>query len=210
VKDLQGFQQVQIDTLKDSAQFSASNIKTLERKLKGLQRRGNQRSKTPRMEDVEETGLQEDLSADTIESQSESANVMPKGFEGDGHSLEVNDEALDPAAPNTRGANFEHERAEIERKWSIALEYIKEGRERMQQMNDWLQTTNKAAGWWRAVLTPIESLKSVRQAVGRINKTVYERRMAPGNGVFRGVGRNRYGVFEVMMEDLKTAVGVLT
>jgi len=34
--------------------------------------------------------------------------------------------------------------------------------------------------------------------------------MTPGNSVFRGIGGNIYGVFEVMMRDLKTAVGVLT
>jgi hypothetical protein len=34
--------------------------------------------------------------------------------------------------------------------------------------------------------------------------------MTPGNSVFRGIGGNIYGVFEVMMKDLKTAVGVLT
>ena len=98
-KDLQDSQQAHIDTLKDSAQFSASNIKTLESKLKGLERRGNRRSEAPRMEDVEETGLQGDLLVDTIESQSESGNVMPNDIEEDGHSLVGNDEALDPASP---------------------------------------------------------------------------------------------------------------
>jgi hypothetical protein len=208
-KDLQDFQQAQIDTLKDSTQFSASNIKTLEMKLKGLERRGNRRSKTPRMEDVEETGLQEDLSADTIESQIESANVMPKDFEGDGHSLKGNDEALDPAAPNTRGANFQRELAGLQRKWNIALGCTKSGRERMQQLREWLQTTNKGIRWWRTVLTLIESSESVRQAVQRINKTVYERRA--GNGWLSGARgtRNRFSLFEVMTKDLKTTAGVL-
>jgi hypothetical protein len=78
-KDVQDSQQAQLDSLRDAAKLSASNVKTLESKLKGLERRGNRRAETPRMEDVEETGLHQDLLVDTIESQSESGENAAAG-----------------------------------------------------------------------------------------------------------------------------------
>jgi chromosome segregation ATPase len=69
-KDLQDSQQVQIDSLKDAAKLSASNIKTLNSQLKDLQSRGSQTPETSRKKHGGRTSMREDLPFNEIEVQS--------------------------------------------------------------------------------------------------------------------------------------------
>ena len=110
---------------------------------------------------------------------------------------------LDPAA-NARRVGRD-ERAGVEPKWNIAFGNIKEGQERLQLLDDWLQTNNKGARWWRAILTLIESSKSVRQAVERMCGSGELAQGVVGLVLF---GR-RERLFGVMLKDLETAVGAL-
>jgi hypothetical protein len=118
-KDLQPSQQVQIDSLKDAAKLSTSNIKMLNSQLKDLQSRGSQTSETSRKQHGERTSMREDLPFNEIEVQSEPANPVPEHINDDRQSLGGNDEALDPAASTKRVGNFERERAGIERESGV-------------------------------------------------------------------------------------------
>jgi hypothetical protein len=202
-KDLQDCQQAQIDSLKDAAKSSTLTIKTLENKLKGLHSSGNQLSAASRKQHIENISIQRDLPADTIEARSESAKHMPECIDEEGYSSDGNDEALDQATTAKRVGR--DKRVGYVRKWNIALETIKKGRERMQLLGNWLQTNNKGYRWWQMVLTLIESPISVKQAVERVNMVVYQRRVMLGND---GLGVKKR--LEVMLKDLETAVGVLT
>jgi hypothetical protein len=218
-KDVQDSQQVQFDSLKDAAKLSASNIMNLESQVKDLQSRGNQMSEGSRKDHKERTITHRYPSVDTIEIGSESENDIQETVDEHRQSLrdrndgeaDTADVAVNPAAAATKpvGSNQPKIPADLEQKRNNLLGRITEGQERMQLIRDWLRTNNKSPKWWRLFMTLIENSNSVKQAVERINKAGYERRILPGNGGFAGPWKRRKDVFELMSRDLETAVRVL-